>query len=139
MSWPLDKYLLTPFACRCSTIVDRVPALIARAGITDVALIPTEVQPIDLPNGLSLLRVGFSFKTTDPAAKCHAAFKFVQLASGKIKLFTTTTSLQELDAKPWRDCVRKEKVSSELPAETEALIVGAGWVVLPVEDLSVQS
>lgn len=84
------------------------------------------MQLIELPNGLSLLRVGFSFKTNNPKATCHAAFKFVRLSNGDIKIFTATTSLQELDAAPWKDCVRKEEVPKDLPEETEALIVGAG-------------
>lgn len=93
-----------------------------------MAVIPEEVQAIDLPNGISLLRVGFSFRTAAPNATCHAAFKFLRLLNGDLKIFTTTTSLKAIDAAPWKDCKRTTEVSKELPNETEALIVGAGCV-----------
>jgi len=100
--------------------------LLQRAGVAEVDLVPKQTEVVNLPNGCSILRVAVEFRTTNPEARCNAAFKFVRLTNGDIKLFTTSTSLVELTAAPWKDFRNERPVSKELPARTDVLVVGGG-------------
>lgn len=89
---------------------------------------------VPLPNHFVLLRVPFTFETSNPPAKCTVAFKFIKLRSGDIKILTVTSALQEITAKPWVDFDSAPAESSgapqptaeSLPAQVECLIVGGG-------------
>lgn len=109
----------------CRKVADRVPKLIARAGITDIQA-ATQIQVINLPNNASLLRIVVPFSTTNPDAKCMGIFKFVRLLNGDIKLFTATTQLLEVGVAPWRDCVNTRPVNKEMPERTDVLVIGGG-------------
>ncbi|KAJ6611488.1 hypothetical protein B0H10DRAFT_2224004 [Mycena sp. CBHHK59/15] len=82
----------------------KVVPLIKRAGIIPASIILQEDQvlTIALPNEVSVVRASFAFQTSSPDAKCTAAFKFIRMKNGDVKVFTVTTALHELAAVPWQ-------------------------------------
>lgn len=112
-------------SCIDRRILEKVPALLARAGVTDVEA-PQEAFVAKLPIGGSILRITVPFATSNPSAKCLAVLKFARLLNGEIKLFTVTTQLEEVAAAPWKDCRNTRPVSKELPSEVDILVIGGG-------------
>ncbi|KAJ7762344.1 hypothetical protein DFH07DRAFT_814018 [Mycena maculata] len=124
LSWSMRTFHPT------SVISKKVIPLIQRAEIipSSISLQEEQVLIISLPNGLSVIRAPFAFKTGNPNAQCTAGFKLVRMKNGDVKIFTVTTAIQELDAMPL------SKVPAEIPSvppstvpkSLDVLVVGGG-------------
>ncbi|KAJ7069046.1 hypothetical protein B0H15DRAFT_871291 [Mycena belliarum] len=114
-----------------SVISETVVPLILRAAIASSSLVLQEAQVVafELPNGVSVVRAPFEFRTASPGARCTAAFKLVRMKTGGIKVFTVTTAIQELDAVPWGTVPSADPVdvpSPTIPKSLDVLVVGGG-------------
>ncbi|KAJ7144850.1 hypothetical protein C8R43DRAFT_1130275 [Mycena crocata] len=112
-----------------SVISDKVIPLIQRAKIVPASIILQEdqVAVIAFPNGVSVVRAPFAFSTSNPKAKCTAAFKLVRMKNEDIRVFTLTTAIQELDAMPWKNLPTiPEQLPSSLATSLDVLVVGGG-------------
>ena len=112
----------------CRAIAKEIQPWLERAAISaeSVELQEQQVALINLPNGVSCIRVPFAFKTTSPTiASCTAAFKVVRTFDGKIKVFTVTTAIQALDELPWKP-LEESPAPSQLPEAVDVLVVGGG-------------
>ncbi|KAJ7146320.1 hypothetical protein C8R44DRAFT_757149 [Mycena epipterygia] len=124
LSWSLRTFHPT------SVISEKLIPLIQRAKIipSSIVLEEKQVLTIAFPNGVSVIRALFTFRTSNPQAQCTAAFKLIRMKTGDIKVFTVTTAIQELDAMPW------EKLPSAVPSDIppavptslDVLVVGGG-------------
>jgi hypothetical protein len=94
-----DKVSLTwslrTFHCSSVIAANLVP-LIQRAAIVPASIVLEEAQVAALafPNGVSVVRVPFTFQTSTPDAQCTAAFKLIRMKNGDIRVFTVTTALK---------------------------------------------
>jgi hypothetical protein len=93
-------------------------------------LVEDEIAVVQLPIGISIIRVPVTFRTAAPAASCTAVFKLVKTKGGHIRIFTVTTALQELDVSPWKSLDTQQEQKSgadpEIPKALDVLVVGAG-------------
>ncbi|KAJ7708782.1 hypothetical protein B0H17DRAFT_365221 [Mycena rosella] len=113
-----------------SVISETIIPLIQRAEIepSSIVLQEGQVRATQLPNGVSVVRAPFAFRTSKPAALCSAAFKLIRMKNGDIKVFTVTTSLKELDAMPWRalPLAIPVEIPPTVPKSLDVLVVGGG-------------
>ncbi|KAK7063707.1 hypothetical protein R3P38DRAFT_2819876 [Favolaschia claudopus] len=104
--------------------------LITRAQVDPSSIVLDEehTHAIIFPNDVSVVRAPFTFWTTNPRARCNAAFKLIRMKNGDIKVLTVTTALQELAVAPWRSLpLNKSAVMpSTIPASVDVLVVGGG-------------
>ncbi|KAJ7919317.1 hypothetical protein B0H13DRAFT_1989290 [Mycena leptocephala] len=124
LSWSLRTFHPT------SVISDKVVPLLQRAEIVpwSIVLQEEEVHAISFPNGVSVVRVPFTFRTSNPKAQCSAAFKLIRMKSGEIKVFTVTTALQALDAMPWQRVLSADPldIPPVVPTSLDVLVIGGG-------------
>ncbi|CAK5264807.1 unnamed protein product [Mycena citricolor] len=126
LSWSLRTFHPT------TAIAQGVVPLLKRADIdaSSISLLEEQVLPVDLPNGISLVRIPFTFRTRTPAADANAVFKVVRVKTGEIKVLTVTTALQAIDAAPWLAGFPPAAVSYErpqsMPSAVDVLVVGGG-------------
>ncbi|KAJ6486047.1 hypothetical protein C8R47DRAFT_1128827 [Mycena vitilis] len=130
LSWSLRTFHPT------STISDKVIPLLRRAEIDpgSIVLEDEHVHAIAFPNGVSVVRAPFTFRTCNPKAQCTAAFKLIRMKNGDVKIFTVTTSLQDLTAIPWRKATEDIPldIHTTIPSSLEVLVVGGGHAGLSI-------
>ena len=103
--------------------------------MVSIKLQEEQIALINLPNGVSCIRVPFTFTSTSPtSASCTAAFKVVRTYENKIKVFTVTTAMQELQQMPWKPLADASQQSTPngrvlpiLPEMVDVLVVGGGY------------
>jgi len=120
-----------------SVISGKVIPLLERAKIlpSSIALQEEDVHAITFPNGISCVRVPFTFWTSNPKAQCTAAFKLIRMKNGDIKVFTVTTAIQELASVPWKNIPSDEvphDIPPAVPASLDVLVVGGGHAGLSI-------
>ncbi|KAJ6601257.1 hypothetical protein DFH09DRAFT_1271045 [Mycena vulgaris] len=124
LSWSLRTFHPT------SVISDKLTPLIQRAEIdpSSIVLQEEQVLAIELPNGVSVVRAPFIFRTSNPKAQCTAAFKLIRMKNGDVKVFTVTTAIKALDAMPWQDVLSASPVALPpmVPKSLDVLVVGGG-------------
>lgn len=106
----------------------------ARIDPASVKLLEDQVSVAQLPNGVSFVRVPYTFTTSNPAATCSIAFKLVRMSdTGDLKVFTVTSALKEVHAKPWGPMktaptadLSESSTEPSLPDSVEVLVIGAG-------------
>ncbi|KAJ7508521.1 hypothetical protein B0H11DRAFT_1704238 [Mycena galericulata] len=122
LSWSLRTFHPT------SVISAKIIPLIQRAEIitSSILLQEEQVLAIAFPNGVSVVRVPFTFRTANPKAQCTAAFKLIRMKTGEVKVFTVTTAIQELDAVPWGKFDDPLDLPPAVPTSLDVLVVGGG-------------
>ncbi|KAJ7664931.1 hypothetical protein B0H17DRAFT_1211080 [Mycena rosella] len=124
LSWSLRTF--HPTAVISATVIP----LIQRAQIDPASIVLQEDQiiVIEFPNGVSVVRAPFTFRMSNPKAQCTAAFKLIRMKNGDIKVFTVTTSIEELDAMPWQTVspAIPTEIPSAVPQSLDVLVVGGG-------------
>ncbi|KAJ7492073.1 hypothetical protein FB451DRAFT_1501505 [Mycena latifolia] len=124
LSWSLRTFHPT------SVILETVIPLIQRAEIdgSSISLQEEQVLAIEFPNGVSVVRAPFTFRTCTPKSQCTAAFKLIRMKNGDIKVLTVTTAIQELDAMPWQTLplTIPVDVPPAVPKSLDVLVIGGG-------------
>ncbi|KAF7302875.1 hypothetical protein MKEN_01249700 [Mycena kentingensis (nom. inval.)] len=128
LTWTLRTFHTAP------VISDNLVPLLDRAKIdpASVSLQAQQVLAIPLPNGVSVIRAPFTFRTTNPKAECSIAFKLLRSSEGIVQIFVVATALHALDAAPWGLFDAPQEVSAVLPASVEVLVVGGGHAGLSI-------
>ncbi|KAJ7665075.1 hypothetical protein DFH06DRAFT_307713 [Mycena polygramma] len=130
LSWSLRTFHPT------SAISDKVVPLLRRAEIEPASIVLDEehVHAIAFPNGVSVVRAPFTFRTSNPKAQCTAAFKLIRMKNGDVEIFTVTTSLQDLTAIPWRKVPLDIPldIPTTIPSSLDVLVVGGGHAGLSI-------
>ncbi|KAF7302460.1 hypothetical protein HMN09_00880100 [Mycena chlorophos] len=128
LSWSLRTFHpLRSIAKTVTTLLERIAIVPA-----SVQLIEEQLAPIQLPNGVSVVRIPFSFTSSNPKTHCTAAFKVVRLKSGEVKVFTVTTALRELEAVPWGKFDAPLEVPETISKSLDVLVVGGGHAGLGI-------
>lgn len=122
---------LFPFSTARSKIAAKIIPLIKRSGIKagSVKLIPEQTLKLDLPIGVSCVRLAFSFATSNPEASCSLSVKVLKLKDAGYKIYTATSALTELEAAPWGAVALTESDApklDKLPGSVDVLVVGGG-------------
>ncbi|KAJ7757550.1 hypothetical protein B0H16DRAFT_1537038 [Mycena metata] len=130
LSWSLRTFNPT------SVIHDKVIPLLRRAAVIPSSIVLQEDQVLAFvfPNDVSVVRAPFQFETSNPKAKCTAAFKLIRKKNGEVKVFIVTTALQELDVTPWNKmplCTPQGNPTA-VPTSVDVLVVGGGHAGLSI-------